>query len=197
MPNSFKKYRSQHKRYFLQVLLGLLMTIPIGSWGQHPIQYTAAFTSLLEEHHLSFDLPEDAWYKVTTRHADQLAEYDLILESHKEKMEIRYRWQPAPGWSDEAFKMQFISLLSTLATNDDEAFMAFNQLGSYLSQERYHATKAMIARFQPKQAISPFSYARLLQLYHPEQGIITCMVLYKDKNNGELAQKRLQHLRFE
>ena len=178
--------------WLIPLLTGFLTSVH----GQQPIRYTAAFTQLVEDHHLVFDLPDEGWYKVTARQNDDLADYNLILISQKEKMEIRYRWEPAPGWTENEFKMQFISMLSTLATNDEDAFMAFNQLGAYLAQDRYHATMAMIARFQPKYAVSPLPYARLLQIYHPQQGMITCLVFYRDKSKGELAQQRLQHLRF-
>ena len=164
---------------------------------QQPIRFTASFTQLVDEHHLMFDLPESSWYKVTSRQADALAGYDLILESQLENMEIRYRWQPANNLSEGEFKRHFIALLSTLATNQEDAFMAFNQIGSYLAMDRYHAQRAMIARFKTKYAVSRLPFARMLQLYHSEYVIITCMVLYQEKEQGELAQKRLQHLRFE
>lgn len=196
MPNSLKRFLRTSDRDRIGWVIFLVLLNASGI-SQHPIQYTAAFTHLIEEHHLVFDLPESSWYKVTSRQADALTGYDLILESHREKMEIRYRLQPANNMSDGDFRRQFIAMLSTLATNDDDAYMAFNQIGSYLAMDRYHAERAMIARFQTKYEVSPLRYARMLQLYHSWYGIITCLVLYEDKNQGELAQKRLQHLRFE
>jgi hypothetical protein len=158
------------------------------------IIYTQTFTDELSAANAVCESLKGGFYNIVPVVSDSYFDYDLILESEVEDMELRYVIEPdyIPNIGDIPSVHQ-VTVSTNLAYNSDMSLVSIVPLSAYRLKQM-GASWGSVSFFQPKTGISERKSSRLLTLYGLEKGRIHVIIFYN--RDDPLIRQRLYSLRF-
>jgi hypothetical protein len=144
------------------------------------VELSEGFAQKLAAASMEWVVPLDSDYKDIHVLENDLQSYDFAIRSKKEKLEIRYIIQPYQENDLTAHipHIQFIRMLTHLATNEQEAIIAIHDV-SEEDLSWFHADWGKSAFFKLKDGFSGFVECRLLSLYKEEKGMAHVLFVYQ------------------
>lgn len=166
---------------FVSVVLSLIACIDL--CGQTNYTYTKAFDQKLEKYGLQYIAPADLWLHPVP-HEDEYDEYDLVLYSEDQDLEVRYifRDRTSPIALSSMPQLEFYRSILDFASNENENNQIIIQdVPEETAEKMYNADWCLIAEFTPKLSISTMPKGRILGIYKENKGLIFCMIFYKNE----------------
>jgi len=170
--------------------IALLMCFSIISLSdlcsQSDFTYTKDFEQKLQKFSLQYFQPTEMWLHPVP-HQDEYDEYDLVLYSEDQKVEVRYlfRDENSPLALATMPHLEFYRSIIDFASNDHDANeIIIQDMDLETANEKYNADWCLTALFTPKQSISSKPLGTILGIYKEDTGLIFCMVF----NTEELPE---------
>lgn len=150
------------------------------------LNHWVEFQTQLETYGLQLSVPVENQYKAI-KNKSQLRTCDYAVSKRNGDLEIRFIIIP----SDSIFfpHMNAMSLITTLATNEQETVISLLSVGANNLDESYKADWGLQAYFTPKSSFSEKQHCKLLALYKEEKAMAYLLYLF-DEPTEELEQQR-------
>lgn len=151
--------------------------------GQSDFAYTKSFQQKLEKFNLEYLQPDDIWLHPVP-FTDELDDYDLVLYSEDQDIEVRYifRDETSPIALSSLPHLEFYRSIIDFASNElDANEIIIQDMLTETAQNKYNADWCLTANFTPKESVSSFPYGTILGIYKKDIGLIFCMVFHKDE----------------
>ncbi|MCB9283143.1 MAG: hypothetical protein H6563_03640 [Lewinellaceae bacterium] len=184
---------SYHK--VLSISAGILLLGRVVSYSQ-PAALPPAFQLKLEAMQLEIFRPLDSDYQPVAPQPGDFQEYDYIIRSRSEKMEIRYLAIP---YREDQWDSQYPHILATrmvthVATNAEDAPISLLSLGT-TELDAFHADWGVVYFFTPKDQVSERRTGELLVLHKEQRGTILVFFFFDDPDNPAI-DRRFQSVQF-
>ncbi len=179
---------------FQRCLVLLTAFHPLFAIGQQ-LEFSEWEQSLVDSLGMEFHLPVDGGYKQRPIPKSE-SEYQILLRSKQEKMEIRYRLEPELEGAPTADKPQLMAsrLALHLCKNSPDAFITGHGFDDFDSRMDFGADWAKLFTFPPKTSFGNYEYCRMLALYKAGRGMIYVFFLFDDP--PDLLEYRLYAAQF-
>ncbi len=174
--------------------IGILLLFLLPQWllGQK-IEYAEQFLELLEQANLEVFEPFDAGYRSYQPLENELLNCHHAIRSNSEDLEIRYfvlPWNEADNTTTAPHVATF-RVLTSIASNADEAVISAIPLDWALVSDKYNADWGMAYFFNPKPAFSDSYACKLMALSKEGQGTVFVFFLFDDPGNLALDLRDL------
>ena len=173
---------------YLSYFLFFLFTTPTIAQLEYPPQ----FAELLEATDLMLSHPLENQYKKTRIQKNDLFNYHYAIKKKKGDLEIRYAIQSWASKSEEVNAVPHITsmnLVSTLASNSEDALISYHILSDADLKEKYNADWGLVAYFRPKKNFSEKKHCKMLSLFSEGKGIVSVFYLF-DEVSEELENQK-------
>lgn len=160
--------------------------------GQKNITYTSSFQRNLDVCGLELLQPTEGRLFPNGKLKDDLAKYDIILESEDRSMEMRVIITLPEQNKLEVPHIPFMNLISTFATNDTSALIHLRPIDATRLAENLYADSGYTADFIPKSQLTSNTKAHMSQIAKNGGCTASALILYQD----ELSEYYRNPLRF-
>ena len=147
------------------------------------LEFPASFIQLLEEAQLTINQPIENQFKEKSVRDNDLCSYQYSMRKKKGDLEIRYNVQPSAAQDSNINAVPHItalSLVSSLATNDDDSIISYHQVSKKDLETKYRANWGLVAFFKPKEEFSSKAHCKMLTLYAEDKAIVTIFYLFDE-----------------
>jgi len=168
--------------YLKYLFISIFTTLSIiSSHSQKPL-LSKKFEEKIEAMGVDFYFPIETKVKVKENVKDDFRSYDLILRS-KHHFELRYILKPLSDKNSAVMHphVQLSTLISTLATNDQEEFISIQEIAPDVAQNRFGADWGVYADYVPKYSLTSYTHGRVISLFNSEKGLINCIILHNEE----------------
>lgn len=155
----------------------LLCSATFSVVGQESFLWTKSFDRKMKRMGLEFFQPVERWMKPALDQFEHGVDFDLILHSPPD-IEVRVRLEEEPPRRPLHPNVYITNLVSTLATNDQNALIRMTAYQLDYARQTYGADLAIYADFVPKQSFSSAPQGRILCLYRQGEGLVSYVILY-------------------
>ncbi|MEO0341683.1 MAG: hypothetical protein AAF242_21050 [Bacteroidota bacterium] len=176
---------------WITVLLFFFPLIGHSQWKISP-----EFLQVLQQVDAEVMPPLDAGYKVRYPVSNRTQNYQWVLRSRKERLEIRYLVSPFTA-SNPTLKYPAIAahrLAMHVCSNEEEAMISARDLDEEELQDFYNADWGKIYIFPPKDDFSTYAYCQLVVLFKVDRGIVYLFHLFDEPSPA--IDQRLYSFRF-
>ena len=175
-------------------MVGLLFLLPIGAYSQWKM--SPEFLQILQEVDAEVMPPLDAGYKVRYPVSNRTQNYQWVLRSRKEKLEIRYLVSPF-NTTSPTLKYPAVAahrLAMHVCSNAEEAMITARDLDEEELQDFYNADWGKIYIFPPKDDFSLYAHCKMVVLFKEDRGIVYLFHLFNEPSPA--IDQRLHSFRF-
>lgn len=152
------------------------------------MQPSSYFKQLLEETGLEVFEPVDAGYRSFELWENEYLNCQYAINSRREDLEIRYYimpWDEADA-NTTAPNVTTFRILTTVATNSDNAVISGIQPPQEFVQKNFNADWGMTYFFTPKPAFSDAPACKLMAISKEGKGTVFIFFLFDDPGNSAI-----------
>ncbi len=157
--------------------------------------FSQAFTHKCRHFDLDFLSPIESVWLPTGLNRDDFLKYDLAL-TNQQGVEIRVIMDELDPRASRSPNVRFSTVLSTLATNDQDSDITVNMFTSDQAERFYNASWAALAEFIPKKGLTDKPKGLLQCIYLPGRAQVFVIVLF-DTETLPTAYSRLMMFKNE
>ena len=165
-------------------LLIIVFLISSFSAFAQKIEFSPEFEALQDTIGVEIFVPiESDFQSIKTIH-NPYQDYQAAIRSRKEKLEIRYAFQPYEEANPFTTMphLQVTRSVSSAATNNEDAIIAFHEIGQH-DLEKFGADWGQMVIFHPKKGFSEQPFCKMVTLFKEGKGTTSVFYLFDDADN--------------
>jgi len=151
--------------------------------GQQYFTHTKGFQQKLDRLGLYYYEPTEAWLHPVKSSKIDFGDFDLVLESSDENIQIMYRFKEigSPDNLANHPNLDMFQYVATLASNDQSTNITLTGIDHSVVDTIFNADWGLYADFVPKQSLSPLPHCRLLGIYKEKHAMVYSMIFYEEE----------------
>ncbi len=153
------------------------------TWSQE-IEFTPEFEALCETIGVEVFVPVESDFKSVRIIKNPYQDYQAAIRSRKEKLEIRYAFEPYIESNSFTTMphLQVTRSVTSVATNEEDAIIAFHEINE-ADLEKFNADWGQMVIFRPKVGFSEQPFCKMLTLFKEGKGTSSIFYLFDDADN--------------
>lgn len=153
------------------------------AFGQDRLTFTRSFSDKLQQFNLDYYEPVEAWLHPVPQRNSDFGNFDLILESSRQDVEIMYLFKEAgdPQSLTNHPQLDLLQQVAHLATNDQEASIIISDMNAQIIDTVFYADWGLYADFVPKRSLSDKPQCRMLAIQKDATAMIYSILCYEEE----------------